>query len=115
MLLNTVKMAIPVTTAHYDALISQLIDAAAEDLRIAGVPVYGVDIAVTVDGGAVTVTDNSTVSDPLLIRAICAYVRAHFGSPDDYDRLKACYDENKAQLQTSSDYGLIDHVQSGCN
>lgn len=112
MLLNTVKLAIPVSTAHYDVLISQLIEAAVEDMRIAGIPANGVDITVSESGGAVTVTDASTITDPLIIRAICAYVRAHFGSPDDYDRLKACYDENKAQLQTSSDYGLIDHVQS---
>lgn len=106
MLLQTVKLAIPVTTSFYDVLICQLIDAAKEDLTIAGIPVYGVDIRVVTSGNTVTITDNSTISDPLLIRAICAYVRAHFGSPDDYDRLKAAYDENKAQLQTASGYGL---------
>ena len=112
MLLDTVKLAIPVSTTHYDALIAQLIEAAVEDLRIAGIPASGVDITTAISGSTVVVTDTSTITDPLLIRAICAYVRAHFGSPDDYDRLKAAYDENKAQLQTSSDYGLIDYVQS---
>lgn len=112
MLLDTVKLAIPVSTTHYDALIAQLIEAAVEDLRIAGIPASGVQITTSISGSTVVVTDTSTIADPLLIRAICAYVRTHFGSPDDYDRLKACYDENKAQLQTSSDYGLIDYVQS---
>lgn len=106
MLLDTVKLAIPVKTAYFDSQIAQLIKAAVEDLRIAGVPVYGVEITVSMNGSDVTVTDTSTITDPILIRAICAYVRAHFGSPDDYDRLKAAYDENKAQLQTASGYGL---------
>ena len=75
MLLQTVKLAIPVTTSFYDVLICQLIDAAKEDLTIAGIPVYGVDIRVATSGNTVTITDNSTISDPLLIRAICAYAR----------------------------------------
>ena len=58
-------------------------------------------------------TDNSTVTDPLIVRAICAYVRAHFGSPADYDRLKAAYDENKAQLQTATGYGMEDSDVQG--
>ena len=108
MLLNTVKMSIPVSATAYDAPIAQLIEAAANDLQIAGIPVYGVSVSVAAEGGHVTVTDNSTVTDPLIVRAICAYVRAHFGSPADYDRLKAAYDENKAQLQTATGYGMED-------
>lgn len=106
MLLNTVKLSIPVKTTAYDVPIAQLIDAAANDLRIAGIPVFGVSISTVQDNGQITVVDHSTITDPLLIRAICAYVRAHFGSPPDYDRLKAAYDENKAQLQTASGYGM---------
>lgn len=107
-MINTVKMAIPVATNAYDLIIAQLIDAAVYDLQIAGIPVEGVNITVTTSGTTTTVTDNSTITDPLLIRAICAYVRAHFGSPSDYDRLKAAYDENKAQLQTATGYGMED-------
>lgn len=113
MLLNTVKMSIPVSTTAYDALIAQLIEAAANDLQIAGIPVYGVSVSAAAEGGHVTVTDNSTVTDPLIVRAICAYVRAHFGSPADYDRLKAAYDENKAQLQTATGYGMEDSDVQG--
>ena len=107
-MIEIVKLAIPVKTNAYDGDIAQLIKAAAQDLRIAGIPVDGVDISVTWTGGRAVVTDTSTIDDPLLIRAICAYVRANFGSPDDYDRLKAAYDENKAQLQTATGYGLED-------
>lgn len=107
-MIEIVKLAIPVKTNAYDGSIAQLINAAVQDLRIAGIPVDGVNINVTWTGGRAVVTDTSTIDDPLLIRAICAYARAHFGSPDDYDRLKAAYDENKAQLQTATGYGLED-------
>lgn len=107
-MIDIVRLAIPVTTTAYDAIIAQLINAAAQDLRIAGIPVDGVSVSVAETGGQASVIDNSTIDDPLLIRAICAYVRAHFNSPDDYDRLKAAYDENKAQLQTATGYGMED-------
>ena len=42
----------------------------------------------------------------MLIRAVITYVKAHFGEPDDYDRLKKSYDEQKAQLITASGYGM---------
>lgn len=38
-------------------------------------------------------------------RAVLAYVRLHFGHPDDYDRMSNAYDLLKAQLMSSSDYG----------
>lgn len=107
-MIETVKMSIPISTSAYDLIIAQLINAAAQDLIIAGIPVDGVSVTTTEEDGTVTVTDESTVTDPLLIRAICAYVRAHFGSPSDYDRLKAAYDENKAQLQVATGYGMED-------
>ena len=108
MLLNTVKLSIPISVTDYDVLIAQLIEAAVNDLRIAGIPVFGVSISTVQDNGQITVADHSTITDPSLIRAICAYVRANFASPADYDRLTACYDENKAQLQTASGYGMED-------
>lgn len=108
MLLNTVKLSIPISVTDYDVLIAQLIEAAVNDLRIAGIPVFGVSISTVQDNGQITVADHSTLTDPSLIRAICAYVRANFGTPPDYDKLKAAYDENKAQLQTASGYGMED-------
>ena len=43
-------------------------------------------------------------TDPLIIRAVTTYCRANFGSPDEYDRLKGAYDEQKAQLQIATGY-----------
>ena len=47
-----------------------------------------------------------TITDPLISRAITTYVVMNFGSPDDYDRLKESYDEQKGQLRETYGYGL---------
>ena len=87
-MLSRVKLALRVTTTAYDSEITGLINAACADLGVVGV------------------TAESTTTDPLLIRAIITFCRLNFGSPDDYDRLKASYDEQKAQLISCTGYGL---------
>lgn len=82
-MLEKAKLALRLTTNAYDAEISDLIEAAKADLGIAGV---------------------ITAEDHLCQRAVLTYVRCHFGSPEDYDRLKQSYDEQKAQLQTATGY-----------
>lgn len=84
-MLEKVKLALRITTDAFDSEINDLIEAAAMDLGIAGVT-------------------NTDQTDPLVIRAITTYCRVHFGQPDDYDRLKASYDEQKAQLMTATGY-----------
>ncbi len=84
-MLAKAKIALRITTDAYDAEIEDLIDAAKLDLGIAGV---------------VLPSDQ----DVLCQRAILTYVRANFGSPDDYDRLKKSYDEQKSQLKTATGY-----------
>jgi len=84
-MLEKVKLALRITTDAFDSEINDLIDAAAMDLGIAGVI-------------------NTDQTDPLVIRAITTYCRVHFGQPDDFDRLKASYDEQKAQLMTATGY-----------
>lgn len=83
--LPAVKMALRVTTSAYDDELNTLINAALLDMGVAGVT-----------------NDNDT--DALVLRAIITYCRLNFGKPDDYDRLKASYDEQKAQLSMSSGY-----------
>lgn len=87
-MLEKVKLAMRITAAAYDGEITRLISAAVSDLGI-------VDVEATVD------TD-----DPLLTQAIITYCRLHFGTPDDFDRLKRSYDEQKAQLISNTNYGL---------
>ena len=83
--LEAVKLSLAVTVDDFDDEISDLIDAALLDLGIAGVEGY-------------------TVGDKLVLQAVKTYVRVHFQSPADYDRLKAAYDEQKGQLMIATGY-----------
>lgn len=87
-MLDTVKMALRITTDAFNNEITLLIEAACADLGVVGVDAV------------------STTTDPLLTRCIVTYCRLNFGSPEDYDRLKASYDEQKAQLISCTGYGL---------
>lgn len=87
-ILTAVKHAMRITVEAYDDELTELIEAAKDDLGLVGVP-------------ASTMTN-----DHLVIRAITTYCRTNFGSPDDYDRLKASYDEQKSQLISATGYGL---------
>ena len=105
-MLNETKLALRIKTNVYDGEIARLIEAAVDDLGIVDVEAAGVSLTVAATTEGETVTDDSTITDQLLIRAIITYVRLHFGSPDDYDRLERSYNEQKAQLITASGYGL---------
>ena len=90
-MLTKVKMALRITTDAFNDELNDLIGAAKLDLGIAGVDSDQLAAA-------------ATPTDQLLIRAIITYCRLHFGSPDEYDRLKASYDEQKAQLSMATGY-----------
>ena len=83
-MLEKVKMALSLKSDSKNAEIEDLISAALSDLGIAGV--------------------SADETDPLIVRVVITYCRLNFGSPDDYDRLKKSYDEQKAQLQTATGY-----------
>lgn len=87
-LLAAVKQAMRIKTDAYDNGITQLINACIRDIGVVGV------------------TFESTTDDALLIQAVITYCRLNFGTPTDYDRLKASYDEQKAQLISCTGYGL---------
>lgn len=84
-MIERVKLALRITTYAFDQEIADLIDAALRDLGIAGVT-------------------NDDITDPLIIRAVVTYCKCNFGQPDDYDRLKASYDEQKAQMSMATGY-----------
>lgn len=84
-ILAEVKLSLRITTNAYDSQITRLISAGLRDLEIAGINV-------------------SEPTDDLILEAVATYVRVHFGQPDDPVRLKASYDEQKAQLQMSTPY-----------
>lgn len=83
--INSIKLALRITTDAFNAELTDLYNAALLDLGIAGVT-------------------NDDINDPLILRAVITYCKLHFGQPDDYDRLKRSYDEQKAQLATATGY-----------
>ena len=110
-MLNDAKKELRVTASAYDGEIMSLLAAGARDLEIAGVRIPG-RISWTVNSG--TVNDQSNVRDPLVLRALFTYARAHFGSPADYERLKASYDEQKVQLMHANDYTIYGGGEGEC-
>lgn len=99
-MLAKVKMAKRISTTVFDPELLDLIAAAIADLKLIGIEF---DVTETKTQGVVT---DYTITDPLISRAITTYCVMNFGSPDDYDRLKASYDEQKGQLRETSGYGL---------
>ena len=99
-LLDEVKAAMRLTLAGADeettnavnAELERLISAAKIDMGFAGV-------------------DVPRELDPILKQAIITYCRMNHGSPADYDRLKASYAEQKAQLSMASGYTLWGDVK----
>lgn len=83
--LNDVKTALRITTDEFDTELSDLMSASLLDLQIAGVVIPQTD-------------------DDLINIAVITYVKMRFGNPDNYDKLKASYDEQKAQLSMSTGY-----------
>jgi len=84
-MLDQVKLALRISTTAYDSELTYLIDAAKLDLGIAGVVL-------------------PEELDPLVQRAVITYCKMSFGLPEDFDRLKKSYDEQKAQLVTATGY-----------
>lgn len=87
-MLELVKMALRITTDAFDDELNQLISSAVIDLGFGGM------------------VDTITVqnADSVVKQAIITYCKMNFGLPEDYDRLKRSYDEQKAQLGTATNY-----------
>lgn len=83
--IDDIKLALRITTDEFDTELTALASACVLDLGIAGVKV-------------------PSEYDDLVKLAIITYVKLHFGNPDNYERLKRSYDEQKAQLSMASGY-----------
>ena len=86
-LLDKTKLALRVTVNNYDTDLTALIEAAKLDLGIAGVEL-------------------PSSLDAVCERAVITYCKVHFSALTDgeWSRLKASYDEQKAQLTTATGY-----------
>ena len=83
--LAKVKAALRVSSNSLDDELNDLMVAAQQDLGIAGV----------------ILPDEL---DEICSREVITYCKMSFGLPEDYDRLKRSYDEQKAQLVTATGY-----------
>ncbi len=92
-MLEMVRNALRIMTFAFDEELKMLIDAAQIDLGIAGVTL-------------------PAEMDAIVKMAIITYVKMNFGEPDEYDRLKASYDEQKAQLSMATGYTTWTEAQS---
>ncbi len=84
-MLERVKIALRITSETFDDELKGLIESAKLDLGIAGV-VLPAEL------------------DEICNTAIITYCKVNFGNPDNYDRLKKAYDEQKAQLSMATGY-----------
>ena len=84
-LIELTRTALRIKTHAFDDELRLNLEAAILDLGVAGVVV-------------------PEDFDQLVTTAAITYAKLHFGQPDDYDRLKASYDEQKAQLVSCTGY-----------
>ena len=84
-ILDKVKVSLRISTDAFDDELEDLITAGLDDMGIAGV-----------DG------TNAELTNSLVLRAVTTYCKMNFGEPDEYERLKRSYDEQKAQLATAT-------------
>jgi hypothetical protein len=91
-LLDDVKVACRVTSAAFDTELTDLMTSAFSDLGISDIKASMLEV--------------SDSPDPLIKQAVITYCKMNFGFQSDsfYNRLKASYDEQKAQLLMSSGY-----------
>lgn len=83
--LDKVKQALRIKTDAYNDELMDLVAAAEQDLGVAGVII-------------------PQKSQEIVLRAVITYCKMSFGLPEDYDRLKKSYDEQKAQLSNTTGF-----------
>ena len=89
-LIKDAKLRLRLHTDAFNDEINDLIEAAADDL---------------LKRNAIQPSQlEGTSVDPLIKRAILTYVRAFFGDPENAERYKADYDEQKATLMMTTGY-----------
>lgn len=87
--LQKIKTSLRISTNTFDDELTDLVQAAIGDLYVAGVRGDGI-----------------VLTDALVLRAVTTYCKMNFGLPEDYDRLKKSYDEQKAQLSMTTGYTI---------
>ena len=107
-----VKESLPVSGDDYDAQIIREIYACVLDLTTSAEIVLPGEIDITRTHEAATtseperwvITDNSTLTDELIITVISVWCNMRIGNPPNYDRLLQAYESLKGQMRLSKTY-----------
>jgi hypothetical protein len=107
-----VKESLPISGDDYDAEIIRQIKACALDLTTSAEIVLPGKIDITRTQEAATtsepahwvITDNSTVTDELIITVISIWCNMRIGNPPNYEQLLKAYNSLKGQLRLSKNY-----------
>ena len=107
-----VKESLPISGNDYDAQIIREIKACVLDLTTSAEIVLPGEVDITRTHEAATtseperwvITDNSTLTDALIITVICTWCNMRIGNPPNYDNLLRAYESLKGQLRLSKSY-----------
>ena len=107
-----VKESLPISGDDYDAQIIREIKACALDLTTSAEIILPGEISITRTQEAATtsepehwtITDNSTVTDELIITVISIWCNMRIGNPPNYDNLLKAYESLKGQMRLSKAY-----------
>ena len=94
MMLERARAALRLKTQAFDDELISHIEAAAEDLRLAGIAVPN-DVI-------------HTELKPLILEAIIVYCKANFGFNNDTERFAAAYENMKIKMRLAGDYREVD-------
>ena len=103
-----VKDALPVSGDAYDAQIIREIKACALDLTTSAEITLPGTISITRNETTGIVTDNSTLTDELIIAAISTWCNMRIGNPPNYANLLKAYESLKGQLRLSKAYSTYE-------
>ena len=112
-----VKESLPISGDDYDAQIIREIKACALDLTTSTEIVLPGEISITrtqnqpattTEEPTWTITDNSTLTDELIITVISIWCNMRIGNPPNYDQLLKAYNSLKGQLRLSRRYTHYD-------
>ena len=117
-MLKEAMLALRVTDMEYAPDICRLLKSAETDLKMAGVVISGTCVFVIsedVQTGAVTVADNSTITDDAVQTAMITYVgaRGSYAGNEERDRLEKSYDLQRRQLANATGYTDFGEEETG--
>ena len=99
-----IKAMLPVSGDDYDAEIILQINACALDLTTSAEITLPGTISISRNETTGVITDNSTLTDALVLTAIGIWCNMRIGNPPNYDNLLKAYESLKGQMRLSRNY-----------